>query len=94
MSWRRRSRVGLAVLAPVALAACATTTPRDELLRRAAFDLKCTKDELHVTKISSDTRGVRGCGRQATYIRDCRPPAGLDCTWVLNGIDRGDGDDS
>jgi hypothetical protein len=92
MDRRRWSRVGLVFLAPVAVAACATSTPRDELLRRASFDLRCTKDELHVTKISDDTRGVRGCGKQATYIRHCKPP-GFECTWILNGLDRGDDDD-
>jgi len=48
--------------------------------------------ELSVTKIDERTRGVRGCGRQATYLRSCTDPYGANCTWVMNsaGHDRGD----
>src|SRR6187431_621478 len=77
----------------VASGGCATAAQQKEkLLRRAAFDLKCTKDELSVTKLDERTRGVRGCGRQATYVRSCTDPYGANCTWVMNsaGHDRDD----
>lgn len=72
-------------------------TPRDQLLKRAAFDFGCTRDELSVTKIDDETRGVEGCGHKATYVRSCShtgPNAMFttDCTWVMNsaGSRRGD----
>jgi hypothetical protein len=72
---------------------CATAAQqKDKLLKRAAFDLKCTKDELSVTKLDERTRGVRGCGRQATYVRSCSDDYNINCTWVMNsaGHDRDD----
>jgi hypothetical protein len=83
-------RGGLVVLgaAAVLAGACATTTSRhDRLLKRASFDFSCTKDELTVTKIDDRTRGVRGCGHQATYVETCDGPAtsfARTCTWVMN----------
>ena len=68
---------------------------RDQLVKRAAFDLKCTKDEITVSKLDARTRGVRGCGWQATYISTCDrlPGNGIptNCTWVLDEKQR-DGD--
>ena len=81
---------GLVLLVAVVLGGggCATgPTPRDKLLKRAAFDLNCTQDELSVTKLDGRTRGVRGCGHQATYIESCDGPPGnlmRRCTWVMN----------
>ena len=72
---------------------CATQpTPRDRLLKRAAFDLHCTKDEMTVSKIDERTRGVRGCGRQATYVQTCDHygVAAYNCTWVMNTAGSGD----
>jgi hypothetical protein len=72
----------------IAGAGCATgPTPRDRLLKRAAFDLHCTKDEMSVTKLDEKTRGVRGCGRQATYVEMCdaAPTSMLrTCSWVMD----------
>ena len=72
--------------------ACATgPTSRDRLLKRAAFDLNCTKDELSVTKLDARTRGVRGCGHKATYVESCdAPPTAFvrNCTWVMNTSDQ------
>jgi hypothetical protein len=40
-------------------------------------------------------RGVRGCGRQATYVESCDRLGYMktDCTWVLNSHDREDDED-
>jgi hypothetical protein len=95
----RALRAGIALLVVGTLLgslACATgPTSRDRLLKRAAFDLNCTKDELSVTKLDDRTRGVRGCGQKATYVESCdAPPSsfGRKCTWVMN-THRGNGDD-
>ena len=80
----------------VASSGCpSAATQKEKLLKRAAFDLKCTKDELSVTKLDERTRGVRGCGRQATYLRSCNDPYGANCTWVMNsaGHDRKEDED-
>ena len=67
--------------------------PTATLLRQAAFDLKCDQGQLQWTAIGeestfSDVRswGVRGCGKQATYVLEerCRGYAGPDCNWILN----------
>ena len=85
------SRQGGTFLSAVSLAAlvgCSAT--KEQLLKRAAFDLRCTKDEMRVTRIDARTRGVRGCGKQATYIESCDANRG-SCTWVLN--ERGQDDE-
>jgi hypothetical protein len=70
--------------------ACATAPSSSELLqnlrlvKRASFDLDCT-EPLGVTNIDDKTRGVRGCGRQATYVELCDAPVGIvrrTCVWV------------
>ena len=80
--------------ATMALVGCAGSATRDQLLKRAAFDLKCTKDEITVSKLDARTRGVRGCGWQATYISTCDhlPNNGVptNCTWVLDEKQRDD----
>ncbi|MFO0612640.1 MAG: hypothetical protein U0414_08640 [Polyangiaceae bacterium] len=64
----------------------------EQLRTRAAFDLQCTQTQLEVVELDSRTRGVRGCGQQATYIESCKACANgqpyCDCTWVLNGDTR------
>jgi hypothetical protein len=53
-------------------------------VKRASFDLDCT-EPLGVTNIDDKTRGVRGCGRQATYVELCDAPVGIvrrTCVWV------------
>jgi hypothetical protein len=78
----------------IALVGCTGSANRDQLLKRASFDLKCTKDEISVSKIDSRTRGVRGCGWQATYISTCDHLSGnglpVNCTWVLDEKQRDD----
>ena len=83
--------VAVAGLTSLAIAGCAAS--KDQLLKRAAFDLHCTKDEIRISKLDRRTRGVRGCGWQATYVESCNQmPNGMttDCTWVLNDKQRED----
>jgi hypothetical protein len=74
------------VLAGLGGGGCATESSGDRLRKRAAFDLHCTKDELEITRLDKTTRGVRGCGRQATYLYVCDRPgnAFAECSWVMN----------
>jgi hypothetical protein len=72
-------------------AACASTilgcgATIEQLRSRASFDLNCAENKLQVVEIDQRTRGVRGCGKQATYVENCTTP-GRDrnsCTWVMN----------
>ena len=74
------------LMAPVALMLGTACTPDATDIRvRAAFDLKCPKENLEVVKLGEKTRGVRGCGNQATYVytggewlndAQGKPPAG------------------
>ncbi len=54
------------------------------LLSRASFDLDCPAADLVVVELSWQTRGVRGCGRQASYVR---MRESFD-EWVLNSPTR------
>jgi len=88
----------VAALLPAAIG-CATTGVTSEslledrrLVNRAAFDLNCT-EPLGVTPIDAKTRGVRGCGKQATYVQIC--DAAIDnplrsCVWVMNNAHPGE----
>jgi hypothetical protein len=60
----------------------------DTLLQRATFDLSCPANSMESQVLQrvgmfqvATSVGVRGCGRQATYMRS----AGTSGTWVLNG---------
>jgi hypothetical protein len=60
----------------------------DTLLQRATFDLNCPANVMESQVLQrvgmfqvATSVGVRGCGRQATYMRS----AGTSGTWVLNG---------
>jgi hypothetical protein len=55
---------------------------QSQLTRRASFDLSCPETQLQVTKIDKSTRGVRGCGQQATYVKSCSVDP--SCTWLLD----------
>jgi hypothetical protein len=77
------------VLVVGALLACGAST--EQLKTRAAFDLKCPEDQINLVEIDSRTKGVSGCGQQATYVESCdAPPDNMarDCTWVLNSPGR------
>ena len=78
-----------AVVANLALAGCSFFLPVDKLKPRAAFDLKCSAQDLKFTEISgscgkmladdySCTIGVQGCGQQATYVHVPR------ADWIMN----------
>ncbi len=58
-----------------------------QLMERASFDLDCPKKEILVTDLGDSARGVRGCGKQASYIETCtgqRGYATTTCTWTLD----------
>ena len=61
------------------LLGCGATT--QQLQKRASFDLECPIKDLEIIEIDYDTRGVRGCGRQATYVEH-RQDDGW--TWLMN----------
>lgn len=67
---------------------CATGATVQQLRARAAFDFGCREGELEVVELDSRTRGVKGCGRRATYVETCKPCANgyqaCECTWLLN----------
>jgi hypothetical protein len=85
-AWVRSAALGLA------LGAGACSGYRDVLLRRAAFDLNCSEENLVMHDLGSRTRGVAGCGRRATYVERCEPPYGYvghhyvvgSCGWVMD----------
>jgi hypothetical protein len=67
---------------------CATWANVQQLRTRAAFDFGCRESELQVVELDARTRGVKGCGRRATYVETCKPCANgyqdCECTWLLN----------
>jgi hypothetical protein len=73
-------RVLLGVLGFTTVTAC--EVDEEQLRARAAFDMQCRQEDLRVIYIDDRTRGVRGCGKQLTYV--CAGPNEADCTWVLN----------
>lgn len=87
-----RAHHGLAAIVSAAVlsgAACAITypVPRDRLLNRAAYDLECPKEALHVIKLDEDTRAVQGCGHRVTYVLVCDAPVDnvlRRCAWLAN----------
>lgn len=67
--------------------------PTATLTRQAAFDLKCDPSKLAWTAIGTESFvgdirswGVRGCGKQATYLLEprCGGFAREECSWGLN----------
>lgn len=68
--------------------ACAMNATASQLVKRASFDLDCAEKELEVVELDPRTRGVRGCGRRATYVEQCKACAngyqGCECTWLMN----------
>lgn len=77
---------GVGVLG-VALGGCFGTTGAsvEQLKARATFDLQCPAPATEVVELDARTRGVRGCGKQLTYVELCdNRPDGWHCTWVIN----------
>ncbi|HAZ13693.1 MAG: hypothetical protein A2X86_16435 [Bdellovibrionales bacterium GWA2_49_15] len=71
----------LSVVLPILLSSCANIEQinarrKEIVLSRATFDLDCAKEKIEVTPIASraqeasDTFGVTGCGKRATYLYD------------------------
>jgi len=58
----------------------------DKLVKRAEFDLDCPKNKLEIVDLGELTKGVKGCGKRATYVESCNTPsrAADGCNWVLN----------
>jgi hypothetical protein len=100
MTWIRRGLTVLAAGSFVGVAGCATTGPSAtellqdrRLVNRAAFDLDCPTEPMSIVRIDEHTRGVRGCGRHATYVQLCDAPVDnpmRSCAWVMNGGNRSD----
>lgn len=84
----KRALVSLGALFAITLSACAMSATTSQLVKRASFDLDCAEEELEVVELDPRTRGVRGCGRRATYVEQCKPCAngyqGCECTWLMN----------
>jgi hypothetical protein len=57
------------------------TQAGQELLKRAAFDLSCPESELSVVQLAPSTAGVRGCSKQAAYVRE-------RASWILDSSPR------
>lgn len=74
-------------LALLVAGGCATSANTDQLRARAAFDLQCDQAQLQVVDIDDRTKGVTGCGHQATYVKTELPPTWTEPakeTWVKN----------
>ena len=61
---------------------------QSNLRRRAGFDLQCPEQELTLTPLGrvqgngyTQQYGVRGCGRQGTYVQILRS---WDADWIAN----------
>src|SRR5687768_7044664 len=70
-----------------ALVACGGAS-LEQLRARVAFDFHCPGAQVSIVPIDERTRGVSGCGRQATYIENCAMTdvygGKHNCTWVQN----------
>jgi len=75
----RRLALLLLPAAALALPACA---PTGHLMNRASFDLDCSRDKLKIVDLDVNTKGVKGCGRRATYVWSCG--RNQTCAWVMN----------
>jgi hypothetical protein len=88
----RHVKLASFALVAATLAACAETSDSTlaKLKTRASFDLQCPKSQLKTIELDDRTRGVTGCGQQATYVEQCESNSlgGMsiegECTWVLN----------
>ncbi len=53
----------------------------EALEEKASFDLRCPRERLRWKRLGNGSQGVRGCGRQATYVELCRD-FNSDCKWI------------
>jgi len=79
--------IGVLVGMASVLVGCASVGAGDVRVR-AAWDLGCETSDLRVAEIDSETRGVSGCGKKATYVQQCRFENNIGlrtgCVWTLN----------
>jgi hypothetical protein len=84
--------VGL-VGAAVCAVACGQREPAvHPVVRMAPFDLNCPREQVRYFQLDDETWGVRGCGRQAKYVKICRTTSTMwgpgfdseECRWVQN----------
>lgn len=92
MRWSWSSRALLAVAVLGSLFCVSGKNRRTELVNRAAFELSCQPEAVSTVIISkapscmvedwacATTVGVKGCGKQTTYVSDMRSG-----TWIRNG---------
>ena len=71
----------------IQIAGCANMVRDQRLVEKAAWDLKCSKDQISYTEINSTTYGVTGCQKRASYVMvDCSFGFWRSCCKaVLNG---------
>jgi hypothetical protein len=67
----------------VAAVGCAASNPENVLRVRAANDLDCSTNAVHIVIIDDRTRSVRACGKRVTYVQSCDDA--FSCTWIQNG---------
>lgn len=53
-----------------------------KLRTRAAFDMNCNESQIAMYRLNAQTIGVRGCGKQATYVESCN--VNHSCNWIMN----------
>jgi hypothetical protein len=60
-----------------------TTANEADLRRRASFELDCPASTLELIVLDARSRGVRGCGKKATYVERCEAAGSATrCDWV------------
>jgi hypothetical protein len=81
------ARIVLAAASALLFFATGCGATDDQLRTRAAFDFKCNASQVQIVEIDDQTRGVRACDQQGTYVERCDYPIGTlnrHCTWILN----------
>lgn len=64
-------KVSLALL--IFFSGCYSLSENDKkqlVIKRAIFDLSCSKENVRVVKLLENTYGASGCGRRVSYITD------------------------
>lgn len=76
-------RIFLIILVCFLFVGCASTM-KSVTLKRAAFDLDCSEDQLQIQELTTRTWGVKGCGKRATYITQGECSTESSCLPVMN----------